>query len=231
MISIGVIDNGVNESLYVPKIPLTHVNMIGKLSDSEHGTKCASIISKYTSNIHIVDLQVMISSEGDIKLLCKALDWCISNNIKVINISCGTHYCYLISQINRMIKKAYNNQIIIIASGSNDSKKSYPAELKGVIGVKTCSWLNNDEYYAVSTDCFSKGINIVASSNHILTTRDGVNINTPLCNSYAAPCITAKICDYLRDYNCSDKINESIFDYISKCLIKNQSRSNTRIKL
>ena len=221
MITVGIIDNGVDETTFSHAPNMIRQLFVGGKSTDNHGSKCAAIVSKYAHNIRLIDVQIMVGPVGNINHLCKAIEWCISNEIKVLNISCGTHLNYMYFKLKKTINKAIAQGVIIIASGSNDKFSSYPAELEGVIGVKTAPWLYENDYYTINDNCFSKGINIVASSMHYIERKDGSSYQTELCSSFASPYITALICRYLYEYN-SINSNQSIHQYLSERLISEQ---------
>lgn len=69
--------------------------------------------------------------------MIKAIEWCIENNIDLINISVATKNNS--TELHNIIKKATEKGIFIIASYSNDqseSSNSYPADYEETIGVR-----------------------------------------------------------------------------------------------
>jgi hypothetical protein len=179
---------------------------------------CAAIINQYTPNSQLYDLKVLHGNTGKVNNLIDALNWCIYNQIDIINMSCGTEDWLESIKIRCTIKKLVSRKIFLIAAGSNSPSKSYPAEIQGVIGVKTKPWLYDKRFYTIGGDCFDRGINIIASSRHICGSHKEY---TPMCNSYAAPCITSWVARYLNEYHRESAI--SMFEYVNKRL---QSDSN-----
>lgn len=160
-----------------------------------HGNICSAIIQKYCPHAQIGSIKILDTNtkKGDCFKLEKAISWCINNKIKIIHLSLGTVSASDYSSLLKIINKAYENGIIIISACKNGSNYSYPASFSNVIGVKCDSLLQGDTYYAITSNRY--GIDFSSSASHELkelqsTPYQGV---TPVCNSYAAPVITAKI--------------------------------------
>lgn len=103
-------------------------------------------------------------------------------------------------KLNEVVNNAYENEIIIVAACSNNDVITYPASLSNVIGVKCLEDANlskdNYIYNIYSLD----GIDIMACSKHKISDSLGNVIFTEICNSFATPMITAKVCAIL-EYN------------------------------
>jgi len=81
-LKIAVLDNGVDEKLLAScGLPDIIQQNKGNISDEEdlflHGTNCAMIIGK-----------------GNVDDLKSAFDWCLMNNIRLVNLSFGTTHEY-----------------------------------------------------------------------------------------------------------------------------------------
>lgn len=96
-------------------------------------------------------------------------------------------------QINEMTAKG----IVIVAACNNRNIVTYPASMFSVIGVKADASLKDDEY-GYEQDCLD-GIPFSASSRHLLRKEGGKNpfYFSPIANSYAAPVVTAAVCNLL----------------------------------
>lgn len=211
MINIAIIDDGVNEQVY-PYLSLakdievnSHLEFVPRInndsSNLSHGTICAAIIKKYAPSASLSSIKILNKQAKGVKeKLIKAIDWCIAQQINIINLSLGSiHYCDYMS-IKEMVNLAYRNGLIIIAASSNRNVVTYPASLTNVIGVK-CDRdhiLTNDEYiYNIDP---VDGIEITANAQHCLSDILGKEYTTYPSNSFAAPVITAVICQIMNRY-------------------------------
>lgn len=167
-----------------------------------HGSICAAIIQKYAPHALIGSIKILDSEtkRGDCTNLERAIYWCIDHDIKIIHLSLGTVSVYDYPSLLKAINNAYEHGIIIISACKNGSPTSYPAAFSNVIGVQCDSTLKNDAYYAREPNYH--GIDFSASAVHeikefISTPFQGL---TPICNSYAAPVITAKVYSILVEH-------------------------------
>jgi hypothetical protein len=125
-INIGVVDNKV----------LCFGN--GLINNPEsHGTICASIIGHMAPYVKIFSIRVCDSTKGcSLNALIAAIDWAMENKMDIINISLSNDNISDISILMDISKKAYEANIVILASRLNYShNKNYPADLEYVIGV------------------------------------------------------------------------------------------------
>ena len=219
MQKIAIIDNGIDAKKIVMDNKMQTINFVSQTSPGSHGTICALIIKQYLPEVQFVDLKVLHGNEGNADRLFDALQWCLYNDVTIINISCGTEQLKQKIRIRQLINRLVKKGIVVIAAGSNSGLKSYPADLRGVIGVKTKPWLFVKDFYTINNNCFEKGINIIASSQHDCFLLDKY---TPLCNSYAAPCITACVAKYLDEYDRNSSISR--YEYINMRLQQDSIR-------
>ncbi len=202
MITVGLIDDGIelNKKLDVEKyIEITSDLKIkeDKILKSLHGKVCAEIIKKYYSKAKFISIKALGDRmKGSKEQLVKAIEWCIDNKIKVINMSLGTINYKDFESIKEVINRAYDEGIIIVAACNNKNIFTYPASLSNVIGVNSSEQLKEGEYiynlYPLD------GIEITACGTHKLIFEDRI---TRSCNSYAAPMITAKVCELVEKYS------------------------------
>jgi len=201
---IAVVDDGISEG-YFDSLCLEHDIVITKdfkavASNSHnyprrnHGTVCAGIVKKYCSNAKISSIKVLNDNMlGSIGRLIKAIQWCIANEIDIINLSIGTIHRRDEKRLRETVDKADNKGIIIVAAQSNDDLLTYPACFHNVIGVKSDK--NNILEEGQFTCDFesSDGIEIIACGRHKLVNYLGEEKTTSDWNSYATPMITALI--------------------------------------
>lgn len=203
MIKVAIVDDGVKEdkNLIIRKSICIESNLhIHKASKKEleysvHGSNCARIINNYYSKIEIYSIKILKQNTcATKKQLIRAIEWCILHHIKVINMSLGTIDFRDFQEIEMVLCKAHQQGIIMVAACHNSNIFTLPASSKYVIGVKSIEGLNEGRYYYHSHPL--DGIDITACSQHKL--KNSVE-KTSMCNSYAAPMITAEVCRILNE--------------------------------
>lgn len=226
MIKVAVIDDGIKLGSY-GITQLSH-NIIIKpnllceeivncnLYKNSHGTICAGIIKKYYPDAIFSSVKILNdkSHKCNTKQLVKAIEWCLENNIQVVNISLGTINYRDFDILNNIINKAYSEGLIIVAAYNNLDIFTCPASYSNVIGVKSCSsgYLKEGKYifnlYPID------GIEITSCSEHKLFEDISTTKITNCCNSYAAPMITAKVCEILSEYQyiTFEKVKQKLYE-------------------
>lgn len=204
---VAIIDDGLNPDfcnfghiyrniIITPDLKVRNIES-RDLEKSIHGNICAAIIKKYYDDVAFVSIKVLSKTNNGITCnkdqLIKAIEFCISNKIKIINLSLGTIDYRDFEDIKFIINKAYDNGLIIIAACSNKNVFTYPAACSNVIGVKAIADNKLEEGKYIFNLYPIDGIEIMACGEHKLF--DGKEYKyTNKCNSYAAPMITAKVC-------------------------------------
>lgn len=206
---IAVIDDGVNPQAY-PSIGTLEfdltVNQRGRVIrrgrpapyEESHGTTCAAILKKYAPNARIGSIQVLSPEDGrgKPKHLLAALKWCGEHQIPILHLSLGTRLLRDFPDLYRQCKSLTEAGCTIVAALSNSMKASAPACFPNVIGVRASEILERDQYLA---DCNASLLEapFVASGKHTLIRWDGSEHMTSVCNSFAAPLMTAQACRLL----------------------------------
>lgn len=200
-IRIAIIDDGIN-STYLP----TTLRVIERnLMDSStldsynltHGTMCAAIIYRYFKTDVIYSYKIMnYTNPASANKLIQALQYCLQDNIDVVNLSIGTINLFDIAKIHNIIKNI-SNKLLIIASLSNKNVFTIPACLPEVICVKSTFTSKS-----ISINKKIDGdINILAPSTHTISFFDNYKYKTQICNSYSTAYVTAVICKNLHKFN------------------------------
>lgn len=180
-----------------------------------HGTICAAILLKYApavsvGSIKVVDTRLQLGSRQH---LAAALRWCLNQEPMLIHLSIGTAQSADFDEIREIVSRLYRKGFLIIAAYDNHRRYTVPAALECVIGVRHTpeSFLRGagrsmgcreaergGEPEAGGTE--ESGVRegefevfAQAPGEHDLTLWDGRHFRTPPCNSFAAPCITARI--------------------------------------
>ena len=238
---IAIIDDGINQGLYdnlkvdndieiLPDLKIKPRNN-DKLGLSIHGTTCAAIIKKYSSQIIFNSIKILNkkSQRGKNTQLIKALKWCKANEIRLIHLSIGTIDYRDFDDLKKCINDITSEGTIIIAATNNDYSFTYPASSTNVIGV-SCNKNYIDNQYSFYYYPFN-GINVSASGKHLLTTVDGKENYTLPSNSFAAPLVSAMVSNILKKYgNLSlEEVKEKL--YLKSLNDKNRMLYNPYIKI
>ena len=157
MIKVAIIDDGVCvDKIKQQDINLFRINKQGLIMRTKnypktltHGTLCAAIISEMTRYYHEINsIKVKVKNKnGKIEALISAIDYCVANNIDVINLSMGSTSLDDEISLREATKQAYNAGIIVVAAHSNENKKTYPASFEQVIGVRHSEKARNGIYH------------------------------------------------------------------------------------
>ncbi len=140
---IAIFDEGVNE---VSGIKIKggynfrdgNINCIQK---NDHGTAIAKIIKDLNNEVELYSIVLPLKKDSKldeeiIESICSAIDWCIDNKIKIINISLG--FNEFNDKIDSSLRKAYDNGIIVVCACGNNRQNnlvSFPACSRYVISV------------------------------------------------------------------------------------------------
>lgn len=205
-IKVAIIDSGISK--HADLNIKGEVNFIepGKPAedDSGHGTLIAGIIAAQNNDTGVVgiapdvelySLKVLDSSgTGFLTDLVDSIEWCIKNNINIINISASVNKDF--SSLKKVIDIALENEILIVAASGNNNngQVGYPASYSGVISVGSLDKYNRkDEFSSIGKiDFCAPGVNILSTFND-----EGYAIMSG--SSMAAPHITGLLSLMLAD--------------------------------
>lgn len=196
---------------------------------SNHGSICAHIIlqhiKKYLNTKKKVEFYSLCIFENKIKnsnlkQLEKALEWCLDNQILIIHLSIGTRdyldFCKLQMIIGKMIRKGH----IIIAANSNYGEFTMPACMSGVFGVEA----DIERNFRKNEEFDYNGKLIKANSIHELWIgKEKIKIEN-YTNSFAAPVVTAKICELILESEENLKNIAQVYSKIFKNCVWKQYR-------
>ena len=209
-LKIAFIDDGINTSRFSIPFPVSNIllaeeNTIdlkeSNINPCSHGTLCAAIFCKYAevNNIELICLKVLNSElRGKNISLIEALEWCINNNISIVNCSVGTTNKSDFTALDAFFSKIKKQKITIVASKSNKNIYTYPACNNSVIGVKS-SFLYFDGNMKIRWYPFD-GAEVETSGVHNLILKDESFFKTTNANSFSAPVVTAKVANIIDKY-------------------------------
>lgn len=212
-VKVAIIDSGINKN---------HEDLFGRVVkefnaiDQEepivdefgHGTAIAGIIGArhdrvgivgVAPNVDLYDVKVLNEfGKGDVKDFITAIDWCIEQEVDIINISFG--YQTENTNLKNAIDRAVDEGIIIVAAAGNTYGfgVDYPAKYENVLSISSV----NKELKRPSSAARGK-IDFVAPGVDILTTNSHGSYSYFTGTSYATAYATGMIALMLQEDNLS----------------------------
>ena len=192
--SIGMIAGGVEISINQDG----HFIYSSEVIDcTGHGTACAGIIRKKAPDAALYSVRIFDESlMADGRVLIAAIQWCIDNEMDVVNLSLGTTDVTFKKALQEVCRKAVDVGMILVSAESNDGLESYPAVFPEVIGVTGGAIYEvNGFYYRKDQriECVARG------DEQRVCWLEGKHIMTG-GNSFAAPHITGIITHLLKQH-------------------------------
>ena len=147
---VGLIDSGINlRNNIIHGCKFEYTDYTDYIN---HGTTCAKIIHGISPEIEIYNIKVfnkkLVTSS---KKIIKAIEWCIKNNIRIINLSISINDVNYYYEFKQVCDSAFEKGIIIIASADNLGRPCLPAYLDNVLGVGIAD-LSSDNDFIFSED-------------------------------------------------------------------------------
>jgi hypothetical protein len=195
-----------------------------KVDELTHATLCAKMFyDNVSSNCELYFIQILDTETNKTNLtnMLIALEWCKQENIKLINLSIGTTVLDSAFELYKKIQILENDNIVIVAACSNDGKMTFPAAFDNVIGVKAISSKNYGARFLYENNTIDN-IDIICNINEEVIEYKNVYHKIYSSNSYAAPIITAKTCNYISDgFNTIEKIRKKLqLDSVKKVSVQ-----------
>lgn len=195
-IKVAILDSGINSNLeqlqdYVVKSFNTFDNSSTTTPIDGHGTMIASIVASTShegkliglnNHVELYDVQVLDEEgTGSIENTVAGIEWAIDQEVDLINISFG--FSNDDESIREAIKKAYDNDIIIVAAAGNTFglTTEYPANYPEVLSISAID--NEMKIFAYSgkgkVDYVAPGVNVsVLNINGELEHQSGTSLAT-----------------------------------------------------
>lgn len=147
-VKVAVLDSGIDmhDELYTKQwVDFSDTANGYKPTDNNgHGTTVAGPIAArisgfgmegIASEAELYSVKILNKeNEANVSTVVKAIEWCIQNDMDIINMSFGMDgYSEILADA---VKKAYNNDILMVAAAGNDVKQvQYPARFAEVLSV------------------------------------------------------------------------------------------------
>lgn len=166
-VKIAILDNGIDENKLVGyKISISILknkrNIYGVGEVFPHGTYCAIIVGINCVNSSLYSYQLLNNDGiGNVNDLKAAFDWCLMNNIRLVNLSFGTTHFKDKKIIRQVVNRYVNKGLVIVAATANSGYTTYPASISSVVGVKAGDKFGVDDEIL---QCI--GVDYVAPSEH-----------------------------------------------------------------
>jgi len=172
--------------------------------DNGHGTHVAGIVAAADNGKGTVGAAPAASlyavkvldryGSGWTSDIIEGIQWCIDNNIRVINMSFGYHPKYGANEtLHSVIKAAHDKGIIMIAAAGNNGPElnsvNYPARFEEVIAVSATDRYDKFAYWSSS----GPEVDLAAPGSEIYSTYKGAKYTTMSGTSMAAPHVAGTV--------------------------------------
>lgn len=165
-----------------------------------HATMCAKkFLDNFYGDCEIYFIEILEDSGCmvNISLLLTALQWCLVNDINIINLSIGTTSIKDMPMLYEIVSRLIAKDITIVSACSNSNKMTFPAFFSNVVGVRAI-------YNKLGTRGFEyyddmDGIDISCYLDEEIVKYEKKYYSIPCANSFAAPVISANICKLINE--------------------------------
>ena len=210
------------------------INTFNVCKKNSHGTGCAKVIAKHAEKDILISSVSILNRQckGNVQSLCTAFEWCIENDVDIINLSLGSVFFKDKELLLNAVNHCAENGIVIIGATSNDGYVTYPASFTNVLCVR--SFEKKGAKGCVARYDTNLGFGLFETQGSEKIYINGIEKTTSWCNSVAAPQITAKIINVyekgispiaIRNMFGNEllKINCFGIDWVSKAYVQNIS--------
>ncbi|MCL6479273.1 MAG: S8 family peptidase [Peptococcaceae bacterium] len=210
-VKVAVIDTGIDTAHPDLKV-YGGINTINPeksyKDDNGHGSHVAGTIAALNNRIGVIGVAfnallysvkvLTANGSGYISDIIEGLDWCIKNNIQVINMSLGTDQD--VDLFHEAITRAYDAGIFTVAaagnSGPGENTVIYPAKYPEVAAVGASDKDDNIAYFSSrgpEVDLVAPGVNIYSTyRNNSYKTLSGTSMAAPHVSGTAALVLAKK---------------------------------------
>jgi minor extracellular protease Epr len=205
-VKIAVVDSGIDENHEDLSVAggVSFVSYTTSYHDDNgHGTHVAGIIGAennnfgtvgvaYDSSIYAVKA-LDSSGSGYLSEIIAGIDWAITNNMDIINLSLGTSSSS--QALKTVVDKAYQNGILVVASSGNSGSSptvdnvGYPAKYESVVAVGAVDSNLNITDFSSS----GKALEVAGPGLGILSTYPGNTYKKISGTSMAAPYVSGNL--------------------------------------
>ncbi len=209
MLTVAILDDGVCSSSFPSlgrlncSIAVAEDGAISQVSEPDrmtHGTLCAAIIRSYVPDAELISIRVLdpVTRKGAVDQIRYALEWCVEHDVSVINLSVGSVSFKDWERLRPAITRLVRHNIPLVCACSNNEIPSIFTEFTWPIAVEKDDALLEDQYHPHSGNLLES--DFCASSVHTLVTSENEEKTYASQNSHAAPVITARVYQLLKEY-------------------------------
>ncbi len=193
-VKVGVIDTGIDyeheelKHLFGETKGHDFVNGDSSIDDNGHGTHVAGIIGGYTTgvapNCTLYALKVLDrNGVGNNIGVIRAIDWSITNNLDILNMSLGSSSYSELE--HKAIRIAAEKGLVIVCAAGNDGTKeyNYPASFDEAVSVSAVDSNNKKAYFSNYNNKIkiaAPGVEIYSTyKNNSYRVLSGTSMSTP----------------------------------------------------
>lgn len=206
---VTFIDDGIN-SIFLPKRQLFESFCIENgvvreetpTTQISHGTVCHQVFHEHVkSSYRLTSIRILESESltGNIKNLTTALNWCIENDVDLINMSIGSRRYNDLLSLYGTVERAADAGVTIVAACNNENTITFPACFPKVIGVRHCYDAKLKDNFHYNDQAYDQIEAFVCAEDKVLQLKRHKSMCFSASNSLAAPVISARVCDYMFD--------------------------------
>lgn len=204
-IKVAVLDSGESEHFEVQNNKAGSANFTDSptiVDRQSHSTMCSGIIGAEKNGRGIIGVAPKCklyfakamddSGTGEPSSIVNAVGWCIDQKVDIISISAGMYFDF--PPLHNIIKKAYDQNIIVIAAAGNEGTQynnvAYPARYDEAIGVAAY-----DKHRQIAPFS-SRGLNVMFALpgvdiystylHNIYAREDGTSFSCPILSGICA---------------------------------------------
>lgn len=196
--------------------------------DAFHGTHVAGIIAAIrdndegiegvANNVRIMAVRAVPDGDERDKDVANAIRYAVDNGADIINMSFGKSYSWNKEVVDKAVKHALKNDVLLVHAAGNDAKDNdatdnFPNDFflkRGFLGlgpkqaanwleVGALSWQGGENLPAVFSNYGASNVDVFAPGVDILSTVPGSEYKNASGTSMAAP-VTAGVAAVLRSY-------------------------------
>lgn len=113
-----------------------------------HGTACAGIVRELAPAADLVSVRVLGANlKGSGFLFAHGLDWCIENDVHLVNLSLSTGNANLAETFWDLVDQAAYRRVILVSALNNERKRSIPSEFAGVFSVACAPGTDRERFW------------------------------------------------------------------------------------
>jgi hypothetical protein len=141
-VRIAVLDSGVQPSHphVGGLVKGVQITAYGELEDTldrlGHGTAVAAVVHHLAPQAEIVPVKIFDRQlSTNLTIILRAVDWCLENNIQIINLSLGTTNEVHRGSFERMAIRVEQAGAVVVSAYSMKETRLLPGRLPGIIGA------------------------------------------------------------------------------------------------